>query len=127
MKDLGDKLCEYCPWTDDGRVNTGPHNLCEGSKCDEAYERYKEENLMRLSKVIFNGPATILIWDDGTKTISKCKKGDKQDREKGFLIAFFRKASGLTKTQTNKMMKEFEETGENNVIKKEITIGEELF
>lgn len=39
-------LCEHCPFTDYGYVpvNTGPHNLCEGAQCEEAYENWKESD-----------------------------------------------------------------------------------
>lgn len=35
-------LCKYCDRTDYGEimVNTGPHNMCDGSHCDEAYNNY---------------------------------------------------------------------------------------
>lgn len=45
QEELGEELCEYCPYTDYGSipVGTGPWNLCEGVCCDEAYENYLEE------------------------------------------------------------------------------------
>lgn len=40
-----ESICSYCKDTlFDGSVNTGPHNLCEGSKCKEAEEGYMEES-----------------------------------------------------------------------------------
>lgn len=40
------EICEYCPCTDFGSaaVNTGPWNLCEGARCIEAYDAWKEDN-----------------------------------------------------------------------------------
>jgi hypothetical protein len=35
------ELCEDCVYGH--KVNTGEHNLCEGSRCDEALEYLKEE------------------------------------------------------------------------------------
>ncbi|MEE8598390.1 MAG: hypothetical protein V3S69_02560 [Dehalococcoidales bacterium] len=45
IEDIGDELCEHCPRTDFGmtKVNTSQFNLCEGSVCEEAHERYLEE------------------------------------------------------------------------------------
>lgn len=43
--------------------------------------------------VIFNDPATIIIWADGTKTVVKCK-GEDYDQEKGFAMAIAKKALG---------------------------------
>jgi hypothetical protein len=38
-------LCKYCPCTDFGEidVNTGPHNLCEGRYCNDAYKSYLDD------------------------------------------------------------------------------------
>ena len=47
-----------------------------------------------IKKVIFNNPATIILWEDGTKTIAKCCPGDKYDREKGFMVAYLKKVLG---------------------------------
>lgn len=38
IEDLDEDLCIYCPI--EGPVNTNQFNLCEGCRCDEAYERY---------------------------------------------------------------------------------------
>lgn len=40
-----------------------------------------------IKKVIFNGPATIVIWLDGTKTVVKCAEGDKYSKFAGLAIA----------------------------------------
>lgn len=45
-------------------------------------------------KVIFNGPATIVIWKDGSKTISKCSEDDIFDSEKAIAICFMKRALG---------------------------------
>ena len=47
-----------------------------------------------VKKVIFNDPATIVYWKDGTKTVVKCQKGDDFDPEKGFAMAFLKKCWG---------------------------------
>lgn len=36
-----------------------------------------------IDRVIFNPPATIVLWDDGTKTVVKCSEDDEWDEEKG--------------------------------------------
>lgn len=45
-------------------------------------------------KVIFNDPATIVFWEDGTKTVVKCAKGEVFDPVKGLAIAFMKHALG---------------------------------
>jgi len=52
-------------------------------------------------KVIFNNPATIVIWDDGTKTIVKRQKGDRYDKEKGLALCYMKKALGNTSRKLN--------------------------
>ena len=47
-----------------------------------------------VKKVIFNDPATIVYWKDGTKTVVKCQHGDNFDQEKGFAMAFLKKCWG---------------------------------
>lgn len=49
-----------------------------------------------ISKVIFNPPATIVFWKDGSKTVVKCQYGDMFDPEKGLAMAFMKKAYGNT-------------------------------
>ena len=55
-------------------------------------------------KVIQNDKATILIWEDGTKTVVKCSENDNFSKEHGFLAAYFEKHSGLSKTQISKYL-----------------------
>lgn len=45
-------------------------------------------------KVIFNDPATIVYWKDGTKTVVKCQPGDTFDKEKGLAMALAKKVLG---------------------------------
>lgn len=47
-----------------------------------------------IQKVIFNTPATIVFWMDGTKTVVQAQKGDKLDPEKGLAMAFAKRALG---------------------------------
>lgn len=46
-----------------------------------------------IKKVIFNDPATIVYWEDRTKTVVKCEK-EKYDPEKGLAMAIAKKAMG---------------------------------
>lgn len=47
-------------------------------------------------KVIFNYPATIVFWNDKTKTVVKCCNLDEWDPEKGLAMAFMKKLFGNT-------------------------------
>lgn len=43
------------------------------------------------SKVILSGPATVMIWQDGSKTVAKCRKGDECDYVFGMMACILRK------------------------------------
>lgn len=47
-----------------------------------------------IKNVIFNAPATIVFWADGTKTVVKCTKGEVYDPEKGLAMAMAKKMLG---------------------------------
>lgn len=49
---------------------------------------------LSIKKVIFNPPATVIFWDDGTKTVVKAQDGECFDPEKGMAIAIAKKALG---------------------------------
>ena len=58
-----------------------------------------------IKNVIFNDPATIVFWDDGTKTVVKCQDGDEFDPEKGLAMAIVKKAYGNKGNYCNKLKK----------------------
>lgn len=45
-------------------------------------------------KVIFNDPATIVFWQDGSKTVVKCSKNDTFSKEAGLAMAIIKHAAG---------------------------------
>lgn len=49
-----------------------------------------------IDKVIFNEPATIILWDDGSKTVVKCTDGEEYDPAMGFAMAYVKKLYGNT-------------------------------
>lgn len=60
-------------------------------------------------KVLFNSPATIVFWADGTKTVVKCMKYDLYDKEKGFILCVLKKAFGdKSYKKIFKLFKEFD-------------------
>jgi hypothetical protein len=59
----------------------------------------------KIKNVIFNDPATIVFWEDGTKTIVKCQDGDIFDPEKGLTMAISKKALGNKGNYCNELKK----------------------
>lgn len=55
-------------------------------------KQVKNKRLRRMvKKVVLNDPYTIIIWNDGTKTVTKCHKLDSYDPEKGILACMAKK------------------------------------
>lgn len=54
----------------------------------------KQLAINSITKVIFNNPATIVLWSDGTKTVVKCDERDDFDPEKGLAMAICKKHFG---------------------------------
>jgi hypothetical protein len=69
----------------------------------------KPANSFKPKRVIYNPPATIVFWEDGTKTVVKCSDGTEYDPYTGFCVAIakktlgsssaIKKAAGLYKTR----------------------------
>lgn len=55
---------------------------------------YSTKTLPRIKDVIFNDPATIVFWEDGTKTVVKVMDGDEFDPHTGLAQAISKKALG---------------------------------
>ena len=55
-------------------------------------------------KYIINKGATILFWEDDTKTIVKRNKEDEHNPRLAFLTAYFQKNSGLSRNKANKYL-----------------------
>jgi len=47
-----------------------------------------------VEKIIYNNPATIVYWTDGSKTVVKTMEGDTFDQTYGFAMAFLKKVYG---------------------------------
>ena len=56
-------------------------------------------------KVKFSGPATIILWEDGTKTVVKCQKEDVWSDEVGIVMCYAKKMLG-NKSNFNNIFRE---------------------
>lgn len=79
FKGFGGMYVEEINWSTDGEVTIGGA-LTRNIAHAEPYE-----------KLILKPPATIIIWNDGTKTVVKCTDGDLYDPEKGVALCFLKK------------------------------------
>lgn len=86
----------------------------------QSTERAEKNNIVRLGmcnvnirKVIFNDPATVVLWSDGTKTVVKCGPDDIFDKEKGLAMAIVKKMAG-NDSRFHKVFKEWCKPDETN-------------
>ena len=49
---------------------------------------------LTIKKVIYNPPATIVLWNDGTKTTAKCDAEDNYSKETGLMLCILKKKYG---------------------------------
>ena len=74
--------------------NKSKNKVVDGITFQDGYVPYEEYGNFRACRskvtpvnVVWNGPATIVFFSDGSKVIVKCCKYDVYDYEKGFMIA----------------------------------------
>lgn len=74
------------------------------------FKKAEEERMIRnkfkIKKVIFNKPATIVFWEDGTKTVVKAS-GENFDKEKGLAMAITKRILGSNKGNYNNIFKKW--------------------
>ena len=65
-----------------------------GYTTDRSKAKSPFEHMPKIEEVIYNAPATIVKWKDGTKTVVKCQDGEIFDWEKGLAMAYVKRAFG---------------------------------
>lgn len=70
------------------------HNLANKKTKDLAISANNLYNSFEVKDILVNGPATIIFWADGTKTVVKCGAEDLYDTEKAVAMCFMKKALG---------------------------------
>ena len=69
-------------------------------------ERAISDKKSAIKNVVFNDPATVVIWNDGTKTVVKCQPGDTYSKETGLALCIAKKYLG-NKGNFNKVFKKW--------------------
>lgn len=49
-----------------------------------------------IERVVYNNPATIMFFSDGTKTVAKTHNADVYNKETGFILCLLKKLAGTT-------------------------------
>lgn len=81
---------------------------CEVSSICKELNKKKTIKVPMPKKYIINKGATVLIWDNGEKTVVKRCEDDEFNKRLGFLTAFFQHYSGMSKNKANKFLAELE-------------------
>lgn len=66
----------------------------------------------KVKRIIYNNPATIVFWTDGTKTVVKCMKDQPYSEYYGFLCALGKKIYG-SNSALNRLVDSFKEEKED--------------
>lgn len=77
-----------------GRASSKSESIKEMFKKFVLGEEDMLEPKIRVKKLIFDYPATIVYWYDGTKTVVKCREGETFDKETGLAMAMCKKLIG---------------------------------
>lgn len=87
-------------------------NVTYGAYCkqdiDSVSKMIQKQNyylIPGIVKVIYNPPATIILWEDETKTVVKCCETDIYDPEKGFAMAVIKKLCGNKSAPFHRLFK----------------------
>lgn len=104
-----DNLYFYAPKENDTKTETENTNyytkllknlmsaVDKQNRIDNSFGSYYEDdngNVTYIKEVIYNDPAVVVIWNDGTKTVSKCDYGDNFNPEFGLILCVLKKVIG---------------------------------
>lgn len=75
-------------------------NMFMAPLCSNGNKLYGAPSYPQIKKVIFNNPATIVLWTDGTKSVVKAYD-EEFDKEKGLAMAVSKKMLGTNDSESN--------------------------
>lgn len=78
------------------------NNLLNSGYINSKKNQFLPYVMPQIKDVKFNGPATIVFFDDNTKVVIKCTDTDIFDPEKAVMICVLRKALGMSSSQFKK-------------------------
>lgn len=93
-----DKTCPYHDFNDTKLMDSDELfdkavNFIETYNCksEEGKNMKRDIHMPDVKNVIFNAPATIVFWADGTKTVVKCMDEDTYSKDVGLAMCFMKK------------------------------------
>lgn len=95
-KELVDEACkqffQYAIFRPNKSLSKYIRDLHNDYPIDEVKPR--ETYLPEIKNAYFNNPTTVVLWEDGTKTVVKCQEGDVYSAETGLALCIAKKAMG---------------------------------
>lgn len=93
---IGNERVGFIPKEIEHRLDENSRIVGEIVSIFEVSNRFtrKDHKTMDIKQVIFNDPATIVIWADETKTVVKCQPGDTYSEELGLAMCISKRALG---------------------------------
>lgn len=82
------------------------------------YKNYSQLCNLEIKKVLYKNPATIVFWEDRSKTVVKCQREDAYDPEKGLAMAILKKMNGNTGHYYEEFKKWLPKEEENDNVRK---------
>ena len=91
---LGDNIRVLHMWDAQSGMIDIWHKYCQRQMRDNYHKKGTAAlHAASIKNVIFNPPATVVYWSDGTKTVVKCSVNDKFDPEKGLAMAIAKRCA----------------------------------
>ena len=77
-------------------TQTFPYGLLPANSYDIFVKNITQvrTSIPEINNVIFNNPATVVYWKDGTKTVVKCQDDDKYSKQIGLAMCIIKKVCG---------------------------------
>lgn len=94
-KELVEKAREFCfhMFIDTPKMSLSKY-IIEAHSIETDDTKPRTTYIPEITKVHFNDPMTIVLWDDGTKTMVKCQEGDTFSKETGLALCIAKKSLG---------------------------------
>lgn len=84
------------------------------SKCNVTITVPARRSFVTIKQVIYSGPKTIILWEDGSKTIVSCGEKDTYDHYAGFCAAITKKVFGSTSAAKKILGRTIKKEDKNN-------------
>ena len=107
-KDYFDTYSDFCIKAYEGYLTCCDSRFCLsiGYSIIDYQDLIHKNAFREVNRIVTNKDTMVVFWSDGTKTLVKKGEGEKDNKELAFLYAYFQKHSGLSKTKSNKVVRE---------------------